>query len=54
MPDSLLARRGPLTVPEAEHVRRHAVIGASMAGRALDAEQAAWVRHHHERWDGAG
>ena len=20
----------------------------------LDAEQASWIRHHHERWDGAG
>jgi HD-GYP domain-containing protein (c-di-GMP phosphodiesterase class II) len=25
-----------------------------MVGEVLDAEQAAWVAHHHERWDGLG
>jgi len=25
-----------------------------MVRRALDEEQASWVLHHHERWDGGG
>ncbi|MEA2229951.1 MAG: hypothetical protein QOF04_3581, partial [Solirubrobacteraceae bacterium] len=54
MPAALLHRAGPLTAAETEHVRRHPVLGASLASSALDAEQCAWVRHHHERWDAAG
>jgi response regulator RpfG family c-di-GMP phosphodiesterase len=52
--DKLLSRPGPLSGPELEHVRQHAHIGAGLAARVLDPEQCAWVRHHHERWDGAG
>jgi diguanylate cyclase (GGDEF)-like protein len=54
LPDLLLSRPGPLSGPELEHVRQHARIGAGLATGVLDAEQASWVRHHHERWDGAG
>ena len=54
LPDNLLSRPGPLSGPELEHVRQHARIGAGMAAGVLDDEQASWVRHHHERWDGAG
>ena len=39
---------------ESAHVRQHAALGAALAGGALDSEQVRWVRHHHERWDGAG
>ncbi|MDA0166673.1 diguanylate cyclase [Solirubrobacter ginsenosidimutans] len=54
LPDKLLSRPGPLSGPELEHVRQHAAIGAGLAAGVLDPEQASWVRHHHERWDGAG
>ncbi|HWT93927.1 MAG TPA: HD domain-containing phosphohydrolase, partial [Solirubrobacteraceae bacterium] len=54
VPETLLSRPGPLSVLETRHVGRHAEIGASLAAAVLDGEQAAWVRHHHERWDGAG
>jgi HD-GYP domain-containing protein (c-di-GMP phosphodiesterase class II) len=50
----LLARRAPLDAVETAHVRRHPTVGAALAAGALDAEQQRWVRHHHERWDGAG
>jgi diguanylate cyclase (GGDEF)-like protein len=50
----LLARRGPLHPVGAAHVRSHPTVGAALARSALDAEQQRWVRHHHERWDGAG
>lgn len=33
---------------------RHAATGAAIAAGVLDAEQTAWIRHQHERWDGAG
>jgi HD-GYP domain-containing protein (c-di-GMP phosphodiesterase class II) len=35
-------------------VRQHAALGAALGADVLDHEQARWVRHHHERWDGAG
>jgi diguanylate cyclase (GGDEF)-like protein len=54
LPDTLISRPGPLSGPELEHVRQHAHIGAGLADGVLDAEQGVWVRHHHERWDGAG
>ena len=54
LPDELLSRPGPLSGPELEHVRQHAHIGAGLAAGVLDPEQCDWVRHHHERWDGAG
>jgi HD-GYP domain-containing protein (c-di-GMP phosphodiesterase class II) len=50
----LLERPGPLHPVEAAHMRRHPTIGAELAAGALDPEQQRWVRHHHERWDGAG
>jgi len=52
--DGLLGRPGPLSALEAAHVRQHPALGAALAAGALDGEQVRWVRHHHERWDGAG
>jgi diguanylate cyclase (GGDEF)-like protein len=52
--DGILTRPGPLSTLEAAHVRQHARLGAALGRAALDAEQVRWVRHHHERWDGAG
>jgi putative two-component system response regulator len=53
--DRILLKPGPLTSEEMEAMRRHSEIGATivqthegMAGIARI------VRHHHERWDGAG
>jgi len=54
LPAELLGRPAPLTTLEAAHVRQHPALGAALAGAALDPEQARWVRHHHDRWDGAG
>jgi diguanylate cyclase (GGDEF)-like protein len=52
--DRLLMRPGPLSTLEAAHVRQHPALGAALGEGTLDAEQVRWVRHHHERWDGAG
>jgi diguanylate cyclase (GGDEF)-like protein/PAS domain S-box-containing protein len=54
VPDSVLAKPGPLTPAEHELVKPHAALGATIAGEVLGAEQVAWIRGHHERWDGAG
>ena len=35
-------------------MREHAALGAEIVSDVLSAEQARWVRHHHERCDGRG
>jgi HD-GYP domain-containing protein (c-di-GMP phosphodiesterase class II) len=52
--DDVLRKSGPLEEHELEQIRNHPDTGAEIAGKALDAEQLSWVRHHHERWDGEG
>jgi ribonuclease P protein subunit RPR2 len=54
--DQILLKAGPLTPEERELVHAHPTIGAQilrnvsmLQGGGLDV-----VRHHHERWDGAG
>jgi diguanylate cyclase (GGDEF)-like protein len=54
VPDRVLLKRGPLTPAERRRVQAHAALGADLVGEALTAEQAEWVRHHHERPDGRG
>lgn len=54
VPSSVLDRPGPLAPEERARVRRHPAHGALLVRPLLDAEQAGWVRHHHERMDGLG
>ncbi|MCC6830399.1 MAG: diguanylate cyclase [Thermoleophilia bacterium] len=54
VPDSVLLKAGPLTPDERERIQAHAALGAQMVADMLSAEQVAWVRGHHERWDGGG
>ena len=56
LPDRLLKSRRPLelTPNDRELLRAHPGDGAEIAAEVLSAEQLAWVRHHHERWDGLG
>ena len=54
VPLELIRRPGPLDLSEWELVRAHADLGGRIAARALPPEQVAWVRGHHERWDGTG
>jgi HD-GYP domain-containing protein (c-di-GMP phosphodiesterase class II) len=35
-------------------VKGHAALGAEIVSGILPDDQVAWVRHHHERWDGTG
>lgn len=51
---SLLLKPGQLSVDERETMKRHSSLSAEMIDGILTAEQVTWVRHHHERYDGAG
>jgi len=52
--DAVLFKPDRLSEREMVKVRMHAALGAEMLSDVLGAEQAAWVRAHHERWDGEG
>jgi HD-GYP domain-containing protein (c-di-GMP phosphodiesterase class II) len=55
VPSSLLTRCGPLATAERAEVERHPEVGARLiAPLGVSAGLVAAVRHHHERWDGAG
>jgi len=54
VPAAILTKPSRLTAAEFERVKLHAPIGGLLVASVLTAEQAHWVRHHHERWDGAG
>ena len=56
IPDTVLAKPGPLTDSERRLIETHTVLGEQMVGEAalLRGQGARVVRSHHERWDGAG
>jgi len=53
--DAILLKPGRLTPEEYEEIKRHSEIGASIVSTHEGMTGIARiVRHHHERWDGAG
>lgn len=54
IPSSILNKPGPLDPDEAELVRSHPIIGASLVAPYIGADVVNAVRYHHERVDGAG
>jgi HD-GYP domain-containing protein (c-di-GMP phosphodiesterase class II) len=55
VPDLVLHKPGPLDDDERELIKGHSVWGADLVGRIPGLEDVARiVRHHHERYDGAG
>jgi diguanylate cyclase (GGDEF)-like protein len=52
--DAILLKPGRLSPAEYEEIKKHAELGAQIAGEVLTEEQAGWIRHHHERHDGSG
>jgi putative nucleotidyltransferase with HDIG domain len=51
---AVLDKPGALVPHERQLVEAHSTVGAAMLLEAGLVEEAAIVRHHHERWDGAG
>ena len=54
VPKSVLLKPGRFTDAEWAQMRRHPVVGDDMLEGLLSSLQRAWVRGHHERWDGLG
>jgi putative two-component system response regulator len=53
--DAILTKPGPLTPDEWHAMRQHPLIGERICQPLATAAQfAPIIRHHHERWDGAG
>jgi diguanylate cyclase (GGDEF)-like protein len=55
IPDPILRKPGRLTAAESEVVKQHVALGDMIVRDLPDIEIVrAGIRHHHERWDGAG
>jgi len=55
LPEALLNKQGGLTPEEFAQIKQHTILGAEIAGPFRPATVLApAIRHHHERWDGAG
>jgi response regulator RpfG family c-di-GMP phosphodiesterase len=56
IPDRVLLKPGPLTPEEQRLMKTHTILGEQVIGGVafLQGEGRLVVRHHHERWDGAG
>jgi diguanylate cyclase (GGDEF)-like protein len=54
VPEEVLLKPASLTPAEYEIVKTHVTIGSQIASEVLDTEQAAWLRAHHENFDGSG
>jgi diguanylate cyclase (GGDEF)-like protein/PAS domain S-box-containing protein len=54
VPDAILFKPDRLTPDEFRRVMAHAALGAEIVADVLSSAQVAWVRGHHERWDGQG
>ncbi|MFZ5625495.1 MAG: HD domain-containing phosphohydrolase [Gemmatimonadota bacterium] len=53
--EEVLAKQGPLTQDEYEHVKQHVVIGSQILSPLTHLQDViGCVRSHHERWDGTG
>lgn len=52
--DRILATPNPLTQAERDQVEEHPVFAERILRSAGIDEILSWIRHHHERWDGAG
>ena len=54
VPDAILNKPAALTDEEFEQMKRHSLLGCDIVEAAEMHEEARWVRHHHERFDGSG
>ena len=54
IPAEILNKSQPLSEEEQALIRSHAEIGAAMVADLADPDLTETIRHHHERFDGAG
>jgi diguanylate cyclase (GGDEF)-like protein/putative nucleotidyltransferase with HDIG domain len=54
IPDAILNKPAKLTQAEYDLMKTHAVLGYNIVLAAELPVEAAWIRHHHSRWDGNG
>jgi diguanylate cyclase (GGDEF)-like protein len=54
VPADILSKPGKLDDDEYAQIQRHPMVGATMLAHAGLCEESRWIRHHHERIDGAG
>jgi two-component system cell cycle response regulator len=54
IPDSILHKDGRLAPREREQMRQHVAVGRDILAAAGFTDEASWLLHHHERWDGRG
>ncbi|HEX8205202.1 MAG TPA: diguanylate cyclase [Solirubrobacteraceae bacterium] len=54
VPSAVLSKPGKLDDEEFRQIQEHPVVGGLMLSHAGLTEEAAWIRGHHERVDGAG
>jgi HD-GYP domain-containing protein (c-di-GMP phosphodiesterase class II) len=54
LPEAILLKPGPLDPEERRQICGHPGVGAEIVTGVLGVEQVAWLRHHHERFDGGG
>jgi putative two-component system response regulator len=53
--EDILNKQGPLTDVEYEHVKQHVLVGSQILAPLVHLKDViAFVRSHHERWDGFG
>lgn len=54
VPEQILLKPGPLSADEYGQIKTHALLSCQIAREVVSPEQAQWILHHHERWDGTG
>ena len=54
VPDAILLKSSRLDPAEYQEIKRHPSLSAEIVDDVLSDEQVAWVRGHHERFDGRG
>ncbi|MCP9484375.1 MAG: diguanylate cyclase [Gaiellaceae bacterium MAG52_C11] len=54
VPDAILRKATPLATKEQDVMRDHVAVGHDILAAAGFVEEAGWVMHHHEHFDGSG
>jgi diguanylate cyclase (GGDEF)-like protein len=54
IPDAILHKSERLAPGEREEMRQHVVVGRDILAAAGFSDEATWLLHHHERYDGSG